>query len=298
MQSKYTIGKTSRLFNSISQQVLAVFIGFALTLSTAHADWNMTVTTTTDELTSTGTDCSLREAITNFQNGNATTYPECGTYDATGNVIINVPAGTHALNNSGSSYIGISASRNLTIQGTNASTTIIDRGASSSVRVFQIGGSVVLTLSNLTLKGGVDPAGGAGGGAIYNDSSGTLTINNCTFLNNSAPNGGAIYNKSGRTTVINNSTFSGNSATTKGGAIYNENLGTVTINNSTLSGNLAATTGGIYSIGTLHLSGNTINSNTNGDCYSTVAQACFQPISASFLDVSKPTQFFKEIDVR
>ncbi len=58
------------------------------------------------------------------------------------------------------------------------------------------------------------------GGAIYNNNSATMTINNSAFTNNAATsNGGAIWNDA--TLTVTDSTFSNNSAAGNGGAIYN-----------------------------------------------------------------------------
>jgi hypothetical protein len=83
-----------------------------------------------------------------------------------------------------------------------------------------------------------------GGGAIFNQGPGTITlITHTTFGGNMATsNGGAIRNN-GTINTITHSTFDGNSASTRGGAILNG--GTInTITHSTFSGNSAASTGG------------------------------------------------------
>ncbi|RZN14590.1 autotransporter domain-containing protein, partial [Bradyrhizobium sp. Leo121] len=83
------------------------------------------------------------------------------------------------------------------------------------------------------------------GGAIYN--TGTATIADSNFSNNSATyGGGAVHNYHGTVTIA-GSGFSGNTATTTdGGAIYND--GTATIAGSSFSDNSATSYGGaIYS---------------------------------------------------
>jgi hypothetical protein len=108
-----------------------------------------------------------------------------------------------------------------------------------------------LTVQRLTFRDGASQPGGddtaVGGGAIYRDG-GSLTVMECTFIDNSAPAtgqdvaGGAIYAFGGGETVISVSTFSGNSAS-DGGAVGSLN-GDLTIINSTFTGNAATGTGG------------------------------------------------------
>ena len=97
------------------------------------------------------------------------------------------------------------------------------------------------------------------GGAIYND--GTLTVaQGSTFEGNSAQNGGAVYNASNKNlTIYGDSTITNNIATSEGGAVYN--AGTLTLDTTngdiTFSGNMAKTNvaNDIYNSGTLKISG-------------------------------------------
>jgi Chlamydia polymorphic membrane protein (Chlamydia_PMP) repeat len=83
------------------------------------------------------------------------------------------------------------------------------------------------------------------GGAIFNDGNATLTNSTISSGNqingNTAVYGGGIFNESSLTLNINDCTISGNSAT-YGGGIYNEGL--VTVNASLISGNHASQDGG------------------------------------------------------
>ncbi|HKG54011.1 MAG TPA: choice-of-anchor Q domain-containing protein, partial [Anaerolineales bacterium] len=75
-----------------------------------------------------------------------------------------------------------------------------------------------------------------GGGALYPNGN-SATIENSTFINNSADTGGAIH--SNATSVdVKNSTFVGNSAVNHGA--IDSRVGTITVNNSTFSGNTAS----------------------------------------------------------
>jgi CSLREA domain-containing protein len=162
-----------------------------------------------------------------------------------------------------------SVTGNITIVGNGA---VIQRDSSSSsgFRLFELGGSGNLTLSNLTLTGGsITGANNAGGygGAIYDASTGTLSISNCVISNNAVyggnnfvsgepGEGGGIYNADAGAINITQSTLSGNVAQDTsgyeenpsgfgaGGAIFNQGAGPVTISNSTLSSNSAVGAGG------------------------------------------------------
>jgi hypothetical protein len=132
--------------------------------------------------------------------------------------------------------------------------------------------SGALTVTNSTLlentAGNIDVIGGGGG--IYNDTSGNVTLMNSTLSGNSAAYGGGIEN-TGTLTVTNSSTLSGNSAHSKGGGIYNTTSGNATVTNSSLLGNDAPFEGGgIYNEGGLTVTDSTLsensawNSNGNG----------------------------------
>jgi len=150
---------------------------------------------------------------------------------------------------------------NLTLNGANAATTIVD--GTNTANVFTVGTGVSLTLSNLTIKNGV---GYSGGGGV--DNSGTLTVKKSNFYTNTALSGGAILNTG--TATISNTTFSGNSPYFFGrsascGAI--DNRSTMTITNSTFYSNYAnnnSTAGGaICNGGTLTITGTTFNTNSS-----------------------------------
>ncbi len=97
--------------------------------------------------------------------------------------------------------------------------------ASSSTTIFSISDSTFTSNS-----------GGFGGGAIYPNGD-LATIENSTFINNTADSGGALHSNADSVTV-DNSTFVGNSAVNKGA--IDSRVGTITVNNSTFSGNTAS----------------------------------------------------------
>ncbi len=179
--------------------------------------------TPTPQPISLGGDCTLHDAIIAANTDTATGGCPAGNGDDTivftADVTLsaNAPAVTSNIAFSGNNY---------TLDG------------AGSYRLFYISeAAVTVSVNNLTLKNGSSHLGGA----IY--ASGTLTISNSSFSDNSATHiygfgyGGAIY-ASGALT-ISNSSFSDNFATTHGGAIVVDG-GSVTISNSTLSNNSAS----------------------------------------------------------
>lgn len=123
-----------------------------------------------------------------------------------------------------------------------------------------------VTLRGITLTGN---KAAKKGGAIFND--GRLTLESCTFLNNSANDGGAIYNgvttyESGRpcqerALLISGSTFKGNSAVVNGGGAIT-NYGTLNIIRSLFEGNSAKQDGGaVWSKAALKIKDSTITKN-------------------------------------
>jgi predicted outer membrane repeat protein len=130
----------------------------------------------------------------------------------------------------------------------------IDGGGVSGIFYVDSGANVVLR--HLTVQHGF--AGNSGGGLFNNN--GNVTIDSCTFANNSAGIfGGAISN--GSTLLVLNSTFAGNHSGTTSGAIYAG--GNVVVANSTFAANTASSNGGaIYAPGSLTVFSSIFAANT------------------------------------
>jgi len=169
----------------------------------------------------------------------------------------------------------------LAISGNNTSGVFVITGDTVSISGLTIengnqagaGGGIfstaTLTVSNCTFLNNTTTSASAAGGAIQSLGSGGLTVSNSTFSGNSVPAGygGAIASYTGLT--VGNSTFSGNSAGVNGGAIWN--IGTATVSYSTFSGNSASSGGGIYEYeyGTLTLKSTLLAAQpSGGNCYS------------------------------
>ena len=139
----------------------------------------------------------------------------------------------------------------VTINGTGASTTIIQAGtigypsgsANGIDRVFHIPGAGTVNFSGVTIANGKTTDDN---GAGIRNNAGTLTLTNSTVsANSSEVSGGGIYYASG-TVTLTNSTVTDNYAARTGGGIRNGG-GTLNITNSTFSGNTAGDGGGAES---------------------------------------------------
>ena len=169
----------------------------------------------------------------------------------------------------------------VTVRGAGASNTIIQQ-TSPQDRVFDVNvnfiGNFVFTLDGVTISGGRETSGVAGGGVFTGSSSGTLgltTIKNCRFVNNRASGlgtlGGGGWAHQGGHALVTNCVFGGsgptdtNSTSTSGGAIYFDAFGTTatfTVTNCTFSNNIAgsaAAGGGAIDVAALNLGVGTLN---------------------------------------
>ncbi|MFN8523215.1 MAG: choice-of-anchor Q domain-containing protein [Chloroflexota bacterium] len=210
-------------------------------------------------------DCSLREAIAAAGNGDVISFAPT----VTGTITL---GGTE-----------LTISHSIAINGPSAASLTISGGHAS--RVFAVA-SVTVSISNLTITGGNNSAGGGilnsgmltltndtisgnsggDGGGIF--SVGPLTLKNSTVSDNAASgDGGGIFSDATLTLV--NSTVSGNTGGLKGGGIYNGDALTAT--NATISRNSAVLSGGIYTDGGTMTLKNTIVANqiAGPNCFGT-----------------------------
>ncbi|MBK8039613.1 MAG: choice-of-anchor D domain-containing protein [Verrucomicrobiaceae bacterium] len=122
------------------------------------------------------------------------------------------------------------------------------------------------------------------GGAIFNSSTGILTLERCTFLNNTATEtGGAIHNEGQLT--LRHCTFSHNSALTSGGAIHN--TGTCQIEDSILAGNYCPTEAAsdVSTTGNLTLTGTSILRTLSGTATVTGTRLTSDPLLMPALSI-------------
>jgi len=169
--------------------------------------------------------CSLREAINNANHRSDTTNGDCAAGTGNDTIVFNL-SGTITIQSKLPSI-----QNTLEIDGTGQAIAIDNGPGTLPYFTNPIGPPGTLTLNNLTIQNGNTAGDGAG---VSNGR--TLIVTNCTFLNNVAAKGGAIFNASSGTMSVSNSTFSGNGGNADGGAIHSDNGGTIL--NSTFSGNM------------------------------------------------------------
>ncbi len=117
-------------------------------------------------------------------------------------------------------------------------------GQSSGSSIFTVGGSIGagqnVTISGVTLTDGYSGSGG-NGGAIMDESPGTVTVSGDVFTSDSADSGGgAIYTSGSGSLLVTDSTFSSDGAGTVGGAIDGTAGGGMTLLGSTFARNTAS----------------------------------------------------------
>jgi predicted outer membrane repeat protein len=165
-----------------------------------------------------------------------------------------VPANTYVLSRAGLDSNALNGDLDITgdvtIIGAGPGSTIIDgNGAVTGDRVFQIIGSIKVSMSGLTIQHGVARSNDdRDGGGI--DNAGSLELKNCIVADNGgegAAFGGGIHSSGPLT--ISDSTINGNTSGLSGGGLMAE--ANVVITNSTFSGNTAAYGGGIFAAKTL-----------------------------------------------
>jgi CSLREA domain-containing protein/uncharacterized repeat protein (TIGR01451 family) len=186
-------------------------------------------------------DCSLREAI-----AAANAAPDADD--------ITLPAGIYTL-----TLGALSFTSPLTLTGALSSTAIIN-GTPNALSILFIYAGGIVTLSNVTIRGGSS----IGAGAIDIGYGGILTLEDSLVTHNTGILAGAIEN--GGALLIYRSAIIGN--TTGGvyaGGIYNGN--TLTITESLIAENTAGNGGGLYNTGTATILTSTIRNNVANKTY-------------------------------
>ena len=149
--------------------------------------------------------------------------------------------------------------KNITVEGENQETTIIDGGHNGSVVTLE-GGEIAI-LSGFTIRNGEAVSGG---GIYISESNPTLT--NLTISGNTAIDGAGIFINYDSNPILTNLTISKNTAEYLGGGIYIKESDP-TLTNLTISGNTAEYYGGGIYIddSNLILTNLTISGNTAGN---------------------------------
>ena len=219
--------------------------------------------------------CNLQAALTAASSNNQ-------------NDTINIAAGTY--NTAGTTFTyttGAMENFDLTLDGAGAGVTILDGG--NADQVLRIVTTVVMPndsgvdtfIRDLTIRNGMGvfaTADGNGGGLRFSATSADLTVQNCTFSNNTTNgDGGGLFSSTSGVATITNGTFNNNTAVNPalaadpdgGGAFFNS--GPVSITNTNFTNNSATSDGGgvgvLNLVGNLTLTDNTFTNNTavNGD---------------------------------
>ena len=204
-----------------------------------------TVTTPLDTLDPNDGQLSLREAIieANTQPGDDTVTLGEGTFTLS----------IAGIDEDASATGDLDITDNLTLVGAGADRTIID--ADSLDRVLHILGGASVSISGVTIRGGLDRSDIGKGGGILNSQS-DLIITESQIQENESGDGGGIYNFGGSLTVIRstialNKALSGPESGFGGGIVTTD--GTVFVQDSTISNNLSGGEGGGVVVGSSSL---------------------------------------------
>ncbi len=230
----------------------------------------ITVNTPADNTTARDGLCTLREAIANVNAAADTTGGDCVAGTGTGDTI------TFTFTTAISLTLGqLSVGQNVTISGPAGNSGSLWINGHGS-RVFEIAAGTT-TISDLSIHGNEKEFGPPGGGAIAVDAGAGLALTNCMLrANKASAGGGAIFNGGTATlthcTLIGNRSYWGNGGailnagtlsltdcvlrSNNSGAIYN--TGAVTLTNCTLSGNKGTA---IFNSGTATLTNCTLRDN-------------------------------------
>jgi len=249
----------------MKRTIFGLGLGTALLLATSAAQAaTINVTTEIDELNADG-DCSLREAIQAANTNAAVDACEAG---AAGADTIVLPDNTYSLtlvaapedaNASGD----LDILETLTLQGTSKEGTIIDGNGTS--RILHVINSLDLTVANVTLTNGNDPAGGS---ALFTGQNGTYTLTNVLVDLNASTGLGAVTATGAGPIVldVSNSVFTHNTAPAGGtgtALFFSAGIGSLDISESSFEDNtslagvggaIAATAGGNVPITLDHVS--------------------------------------------
>jgi len=244
-------------------------------------------------------DVNPGDGIAQDANGNTTLRAAIQEANAlAGDDIIQLPAGIVQLtlsgrNESEAATGDLDITSNITLTGAGSADTIIDMNGFD--RVFEVFSGAALTLQGVTIREGLlnsslDEGAGirnlgtlvledsamtqhstaGGGGAISNETSGSLTVRRTRFTQNSATGvagGGVILNRG--SALLEQIELTGNSASFNGGGISNLGSGaTLTLRESTLDNNqtgLSVAGGGLFNTGTATVERSLFVSNLSRD---------------------------------
>lgn len=242
--------------------IVAAVIGIVAPASAA----TIAVTTTLDEHNNSAP-CSLREAIRSAN----TDLAIGGCAAGSGVDTITVPPGTYVLgianvapvtDEQNTTMGDLDILGDVTIVGSGDQVTIVDgNGAALADRVFDVRGPINVSFTDLTIRGGNEPTGAAGGGGVSNEGKATFTDVIVTG-NATGSGGGGVSNGTGATSTFVDSSIIGNVAAASGGGVRNGSGAISNFIDTTISGNNTNVSGGgISNDGTANLSNTTVSAN-------------------------------------
>jgi len=242
---------TTSALNAGAHTITATYNGDARLLASTSSTLNQTVLDLTVGNGNDNGPFSLRQAL-----ANAATHPGPDT--------ITLPIGLNGQTLTLLTQLVINDAGGVTIDASGLSNGFTISGG-GNVRLFTVAAGSTVTLKNLTLINGKGVGGSLNGigGAIYNNTGATLTLDGCTLSGHASAVGGAIFNNGGVLTLT-RCAFTGNAATDKGGAV--NSTGGLTARGCAFSGNTATSSGGaLYSGGTASLTNCTFTANAGQD---------------------------------
>ncbi|MBE6823955.1 MAG: hypothetical protein E7513_01275 [Ruminococcaceae bacterium] len=144
--------------------------------------------------------------------------------------------------------------------------TQLNSNSASGTTTDLCGGAIYSNNNTLQLSGVIMNGNSTGyyGGAVTARGASVVIDNNCQFVNNTGVTGVAVYFRDGGTYELTDVSVTNNIATANGsGVVYITNGGTLDINRLTASGNVNNNGGVIYSSGTVAISVENSNLNSN-----------------------------------
>jgi CSLREA domain-containing protein len=204
--------------------------GFYAGPGAASATFEVNKTADTNDGVCDALDCSLREAI---QAANTNPGVDQITFGLSGARVypIQIPGTSEGFNQSGDFNI----LEGVIVTGNGQGITVVD--GSDLDRVFQIGRSIVVTMTGMTIQNGNAPLveTEGGGGILVN---GTVILDEVELSSNDAKQGGGISNSLGYVTVTNSKILTNGSLNTQeGGGVYSD--GGLFISSTIISQNVA-----------------------------------------------------------
>ncbi len=170
--------------------------------------FTVNVTNDVNDTTCSGDNCSLREAIiaaNNYSGGSATVVIPDGTYTLS----------LAGLNEDAALLGDLDILANITITGAGATSTIIDGGGID--RVFHILSNRIVTITDVTIQGGLLTAAGQKGGGVFIAQGATLNVNRSHIRNNTAPFGGGFEVGSSTLNLTESTVFNNTAIGSSGG---------------------------------------------------------------------------------